>query len=71
MSLTTKQINELRSYAADRKGELAKLINAAADTIEEFNNSIKNLRIQLRTQSRWIPCDDCERKCDKWENSKT
>lgn len=20
---------------------------------------------------RWIPCSDCERKCDKWENSKT
>lgn len=19
----------------------------------------------------WIPCSDCERKCDKWENSKT
>lgn len=19
----------------------------------------------------WIPCSDCERKCEKWENSKT
>ena len=34
MSLTTKQIDELRAYAKDRKGELAKLITDAADTIE-------------------------------------
>ena len=34
MSLTSKQIDELRAYAKDRKGELAKLINDAADTIE-------------------------------------
>lgn len=34
MSLTSKQIDELRAYAADRKGELAKLIADAADTIE-------------------------------------
>lgn len=34
MSLTSKQIDELRAYAADRKGELAKMINDAADTIE-------------------------------------
>ena len=20
---------------------------------------------------RWIPCSDCERRCDKWEHSKT
>ena len=34
MSLISKQIDELRSYASNRKGELAKLINDAADTIE-------------------------------------
>lgn len=22
-------------------------------------------------RGKWIPCSDCERKCDKWENSKT
>lgn len=36
MSLITKQIDELRSYASTRKGELAKMINDAADTIEEL-----------------------------------
>ena len=34
MKQITKQIEELRAYAAKRKGELAKLINDAADTIE-------------------------------------
>ena len=23
------------------------------------------------TEQGWIPCSDCERKCNKWENSKT
>ncbi|MBQ1760581.1 MAG: hypothetical protein IIZ94_12980 [Prevotella sp.] len=22
-------------------------------------------------ERKWIPCSDCERKCEKWENSKT
>ena len=34
MSLISKQIDELRAYAKDSNGELAKLINDAADTIE-------------------------------------
>ena len=34
MSLISKQIDELRAYAKDRKGELAKMVNDAADTIE-------------------------------------
>lgn len=24
-----------------------------------------------KSAQRWIPCSDCERKCDKWEHSKT
>ena len=63
MSLTSKQIEELRAYAADRKGELAKLIADAADTIEELSAK--------QPEPKWVPCSDCERKCDKWENSKT
>lgn len=34
MSIITRQIEELRTYAKDRKGELAKMINDAANTIE-------------------------------------
>ena len=41
MSLTSKQIAELRAYAKDRKGELAKLINDAADTIETLSTRQK------------------------------
>lgn len=63
MSLTSKQIDELRAYAKDRKGELAKMINDAADTIEVLSEKVR--------EPKWIPCSDCERKCDKWENSKT
>ena len=40
MSLTSKQIDELRAYAADRKGELAKLITDAADTIEMLSAKV-------------------------------
>lgn len=32
MSMISKQIDDLRAYAKDRKGELAKLINDAAFT---------------------------------------
>jgi hypothetical protein len=32
--MISKQIDDLRAYAKDRKGELAKLVSDAADTIE-------------------------------------
>ena len=25
----------------------------------------------IEPEPHWIPCSDCERKCNKWENSKT
>ena len=50
MSLTTKQIDELRAYAKNRKGELAKLINDAADTIEVLSAKVR--------EQKWIPCSD-------------
>ena len=37
MSLITKQIADLRAYASTRKGELAKMISDAADTIEALS----------------------------------
>lgn len=33
---------------------------------EAFDMAIKAL-----TAQQWIPCSDCERRCDKWEHSKT
>lgn len=50
MSLITKQIDELRAYAANRKGELEKLINDAADTIEELA-----AKLQAAQMDKWIP----------------
>lgn len=47
MSLTSKQIDELRAYAKDRKGELAKLINDAVDTIEMLSAK--------QPEPKWIP----------------
>ena len=29
------------------------------------------MAIKALEESRWIPCKECERMCDKWENSKT
>ena len=38
MKKITDQVNELREYAKNRKGELAELITEAADTIEALLN---------------------------------
>lgn len=83
MSLTSKQIDELRSYAKDRKGELAKLINDAADTIEILSAKLHASQMERSSQyyhGGWIPCDERlpEEKdsifakyygTDRWENS--
>ena len=58
MSLTSKQIDELRSYAKDRKGELAKMINDAADTIELLSAKLSAANMERSTQyynDGWIP----------------
>lgn len=60
MSLISKQIDELRAYAKDRKGELAKLINDAADTIEELSAKLHASNMERSSQyynDGWIPCD--------------
>lgn len=45
--LIRKQIDELRAYAADRKGELAKLINDAANTIEILSENCTHCKKNL------------------------
>ena len=50
MSMISKQIDDLRAYAKDRKGELAKLINDAAFTIE--------LLSAKQPEPQWIPCSE-------------
>ena len=43
-------------------------------TEEGFIGSVHQLVDTMPTiepEPKWIPCSECERKCDKWENSKT
>jgi hypothetical protein len=61
MSLTTNQIEELRAYAKDRKGELARLINDAADTIELLSAKLHASQMERSSQyyhGGWIPCSE-------------
>lgn len=61
MSLTSKLIDELRAYAKDRKGELAKLINDAADTIEMLSAKLHASQMERSSQyyhGGWIPCSE-------------
>ena len=61
MSLTSKQIDELRAYAKDRKGELAKMINDAADTIEMLSAKLHASQMERSSQyyhGGWVPADE-------------
>lgn len=61
MSLTSKQIDELRAYAKDRKGELAKMINDAADTIELLSAKLYASQMERSSQyyhGGWIPVSE-------------
>lgn len=59
MSLISKQIDELRSYASTRKGELAKLINDAADTIEALSARQEGIVDAIKTAdiNGWVKDD--------------
>ena len=61
MSLISKQIDELRAYAKDRKCELAKMINDAADTIEVLSAKLHASNMERSSQyynNGWIPCNE-------------
>ena len=61
MSLISKQIDELRTYAKGRKGELAKLINDAADTIEMLSAKLHASQMERSSQyyhGGWIPVSE-------------
>ena len=42
------------------------MIRASAMVIEMIKDAPT-----VTPEPHWIPCSECERKCDKWENSKT
>ena len=58
MSMISKQIDDLRAYAKDRKGELAKLVSDAADTIEMLSAKLSMRFPSAQPEQRWIPCSE-------------
>lgn len=58
MSLISKQIEELRAYAADRKGEVSRIVSDAADTIESLSKKLSAANMERSSQyynDGWIP----------------
>lgn len=45
------------------KAEVETILNQFIDWINEAPT--------IQSESYWIPCSECERRCDKWVNSKT
>lgn len=63
MSLISKQIDDLRDYAKSRNGELAKIINDAADTIELLSEKLSARNMECSSahyHDGWIPCSETE-----------
>ena len=61
MSMISKQIDDLRAYAKDRKGELAKLVSDAADTIEMLSAKLSAANTERSARyyhGGWIPCSE-------------
>ena len=61
MSMISKQIDDLRAYAKDRKGELAKLVSDAADTIEMLSAKLSAANMERSARyyhGDWIPCSE-------------
>lgn len=61
MSMISKQIDDLRAYAKDRKGELAKLVSDAADTIEMLSAKLSAANMERSARyyhGGWIPCSE-------------
>ena len=61
MSMISKQIDDLRAYAKDRKGELAKLVSDAADTIETLSAKLSAANMERSERyyhGDWIPCSE-------------
>ena len=52
---------------------------AAIDAVKgRFSMPVDNLIVEVigalpsaQPERKWIPCSDCEKRCNKWENSKT
>jgi len=68
MSPTSKLIDKLRAYANDRKGELAKLISDAADTIELLSAKLLASNMERSIQyyhGGWIPCSERMPECEQ------
>lgn len=36
-----------------------------------YEQAVAEIKKMLEEEPQWIPCSDCERRCKKWEHSKT
>ena len=53
--------------SASGKTEVAKALpNTYGADLREIVEQIED----LPSAQQWIPCSECERRCDKWEDSK-
>ena len=83
ISVATEKGEAMRPVDGDKLIEwldasLEDCINCKANTIAGITalniDSFKRFIAEQPTiepYGTWIPCSDCERKCEKWENSKT
>lgn len=54
--------------------EAIDLLDNLIGMIEDNHGSDYDSAIRMAIdalESKWIPCSECEKRCSKWENSKT
>ena len=68
LPLTESDIDHLFDYYAKEKDE------NLTDRAQELKEAMwvgYMAAMKAQHEPHWIPCSDCERRCNKWENSKT
>ena len=65
MSMISELIEELIDNADLYTKELHDLMYRAADTIGMLSEKVRE------PKQGWIPCSECKRRCDKWDDLKT
>lgn len=73
MSLITEQIEELRQYASERKGEIADICNRAADTLELLSEKLHASQMERSSQyynGDWIPVSERMPEEREWIGTK-
>ena len=53
--------------------DILRVINPPRESKRIFDEFVQaiDMAIKALEEPKWIPCSDCERRCEKWEHSKT